>query len=172
MAVVCSVSLVACGGAVGEDGTQQDSSALSRPGLKVVQASGPAYGACPNGILLNVTNLDGPNSLDRGQWMNWGECFMNDSHYIFAFQLDGNIVIYNNVSRVLWTASIGGRGANRLIMQKDGNLVAYTPRNVAVWSTRTTTTGLNWTDFVFQNDGNAVVYQNGAAVWASHTSGK
>jgi hypothetical protein len=56
-----------------------------------------------------------------------------------------------------------------LIMQRDGNLVLYSPTNGAIWSTNTF-----WgpdTHVDMQLDGNLVVYNNYGPVWASQTSG-
>ena len=59
-----------------------------------------------------------------------------------------------------------------LIMQKDGNLVAYyNPIGHAVWATGTN--GKPVTECVMQSDGNLVLYEeNHHAVWASGTNGK
>jgi cytochrome c peroxidase len=63
----------------------------------------------------------------------------------------------------------------KLIMQGDGNLVLYRGATVAsnaLWNSRTS--GQNCTrgcGAIFQNDGNFVIYGNGAALWASGSNG-
>ncbi|MEV6613249.1 hypothetical protein AB0N31_05085 [Streptomyces sp. NPDC051051] len=57
----------------------------------------------------------------------------------------------------------------RLVLQRDGNLVAYDETGQARWATRTLGTGARAD---FQTDGNLVVYDaQNQAVWASRTSG-
>ncbi|MFJ4623873.1 protein kinase [Streptomyces sp. NPDC088812] len=57
----------------------------------------------------------------------------------------------------------------RLVLQRDGNLVAYDESNQARWATRTLGTGARAD---FQTDGNLVVYDaQNQAVWASRTNG-
>lgn len=61
-------------------------------------------------------------------------------------------------------------GAHRLYMQGDGNLVLRRMSDKkALWSSRTS--GKSATKFIFQSDGNLVLYTAaGKAVWASNTS--
>jgi exopolysaccharide biosynthesis protein len=57
----------------------------------------------------------------------------------------------------------------RLVLQRDGNLVAYDETNQARWATQTLGTGARAD---FQTDGNLVVYDTqNQAVWASQTGG-
>jgi hypothetical protein len=81
-------------------------------------------------------------------------------------------------------------------MQDDGNVVIYRPDGTAVWATNTwrptgptalgndmqpgevlshgnaiTSTSGRYT-FVYQGDGNLVLYDNGNALWASNTAGQ
>ena len=59
-----------------------------------------------------------------------------------------------------FSSSIGINAASYLTVQTDGNLVLYTPRGKAVWSTRTNGRGAG-AYLTAQNDGNLVLY-NGA----------
>ncbi|MEV8603923.1 hypothetical protein AB0465_29090, partial [Streptomyces griseoviridis] len=57
----------------------------------------------------------------------------------------------------------------RLVMQRDGNLVAYDEENKARWASKTSGEGAT---AEFQDDGNLVVYdKEHRAVWASKTNG-
>ncbi|MFJ6127225.1 protein kinase [Streptomyces griseoviridis] len=57
----------------------------------------------------------------------------------------------------------------RLVMQRDGNLVAYDEENKARWASKTSGDGAT---AEFQDDGNLVVYdKEHRAVWASKTNG-
>ncbi len=81
-------------------------------------------------------------------------------------------------------------------MQNDGNVVVYRPDNTAIWATNTWVPtgptaqadqmqpgqvlnpgqGITSADgrfnFVYQNDGNLVLYRSGAPLWASSTNGR
>jgi hypothetical protein len=67
------------------------------------------------------------------------------------------------VGQALHSAS----GGYVLVMQSDGNLVAYSPTK-AIWSSSTSGAGAS---FVMQTDGNAVLYSNGKPVWSTGTYG-
>ncbi|MFV0460115.1 MAG: N-acetylmuramoyl-L-alanine amidase [Actinomycetales bacterium] len=105
-----------------------------------------------------------------------------------VLQDDRNLVVYSRSGQPLWAsgvacdqARVGTTGflqmypghvmyspnrAYRLVMQKDGNLVLYSPRR-AIWSTGTS--GRNGASLVVQNDGNLVLYTS-SAHWSSGTS--
>jgi hypothetical protein len=51
----------------------------------------------------------------------------------FAFQTDGNLVVYDSSSRARWHSNTSGKGATRLLMQNDGYLAAYNLDNKIVW---------------------------------------
>jgi ribosomal protein L24E len=53
-----------------------------------------------------------------------------------VMQSDGNLVTYQGgVAR--WSSKTNGKGATRLVVQNDGNVVLYTSANRAVWATNT-----------------------------------
>jgi outer membrane protein assembly factor BamB len=82
-----------------------------------------------------------------------------------VFQHDGNLVAYRvSDGAHVWHSQTHGKGGNRACMQTDGNLVIYTPGNVAVWNTQTA--GKGHSEAYIQDDGNLVIYQTGG----SHTS--
>lgn len=93
-----------------------------------------------------------------------------NGRYRLAQQADGNLVLYKDTGKALWSDHRFGK-SHRTTMQSDGNLVSYTSTHHAVWST-----GTNRSRAVratVQNDGNFVLYTAaGKAVWASHTNGK
>jgi WD40 repeat protein len=115
-------------------------------------------------------------------------------------QNDGNVVLYNPANQAVWATNtvvpaqpasptqadrllagqglIPGRsikssdGRFTLIMQADGNLVVYGPRNQALWASGTNGHGNVW-DAVMQGDGNFVVYDgHNHPLWATGTNGK
>ena len=65
---------------------------------------------------------------------------------------------------------ISENGQYRLILQRDGNLVLYGPRERPLWSSDTE--GIPVEKCIMQRDGNLVLYlPTGQRVWASYTHG-
>ncbi len=112
-------------------------------------------------------------------------------------QSDGNLVIYAPTgSDPIWSSDTWQHPGSHLVVQDDGNVVIYRPDGTPVWDTSTwiqtgpTATGngmqpgevLNPGDriysantryeFVYQTDGNLVLYDQGRALWASGTDGR
>jgi hypothetical protein len=55
-----------------------------------------------------------------------------------GMQSDGNVVLYKyRGGRALWASNTVGTGVTRLVMQTDGNLVAYTASGQAKWASKT-----------------------------------
>ncbi|RFA10538.1 hypothetical protein B7R54_15985 [Subtercola boreus] len=52
----------------------------------------------------------------------------------FAFQTDGNVVLYSSAGRPVWQSRTYGRGASKLSLQLDGNIVVYRADNTPLWS--------------------------------------
>jgi hypothetical protein len=79
-------------------------------------------------------------------------------------------VLYSASGRVCWaTNRYGQNGADYLVLQGDGNLVAYQNGGAAVWASNTAGSGAGW--LYVQSDGNLVLYSGSRAVWASNTVG-
>jgi len=80
----------------------------------------------------NFVVYDGTNfTASNARW----NTKTNGNNSYFAFQTDGNLVVYNQSNKAVWSPNIHGKGATRLTMQNDGNLVAYGVNNKAIWST-------------------------------------
>lgn len=89
-----------------------------------------------------------------------------NGRFSLRLQRDGNLVLYAEpCRRALWATN--KFNTDYVWMQRDGNVVAYTANNQAVWSTNTRGSGAN--RFVVQDDGNLVLYAAGTARWASNT---
>jgi hypothetical protein len=80
-----------------------------------------------NTALLNANISPRPsNTLPTNQKLSSGESIISaNSRYTLTSQTDGNMVIYTNTGRPIWASGTAGRGAAKLVMQDDGNLVAY-----------------------------------------------
>ncbi|TDC21309.1 hypothetical protein E1211_32170, partial [Micromonospora sp. 15K316] len=85
----------------------------------------------------------------------------------FSLTSDGNLVLSDQGRRV-WSAQTGGRGADQLVFQDDGNLVLYSRSMATIWSTRTD--GNNGAILVLQNDGNVTISRNGRTLWQTGTA--
>jgi hypothetical protein len=108
-------------------------------------------------------------TLRAGATMKHGQYLTNNS-YKFVFQADQNVVLYNRAGRAIWSSRTNGSGADRLVMQRDGNLVAYRGSR-AIWASNTDGRGGN--RLAMQSDGNAVVYTAAnRPVWATGTNGR
>lgn len=89
-----------------------------------------------------------------------GQVFSN-GQYQLIFQTDGDLVLYKDGGRAIWSSGTAGRGATELWMQNDGNFVIYA-NGRPIWLT--STQGNSNAFFAFQPDGNLVIYRS-EAVW-------
>jgi hypothetical protein len=99
-----------------------------------------------------------------------------NSRYSFKFQLDGDLVVYDNAAgKPLWSSNTKGSQANRLVMQNDGHLVLITKDDSLVWSSNKTSTQGDYF-LLMQDDGNLVIYQgklyneSAVPIWATQTN--
>ena len=116
-----------------------------------VQGTSP--GACPSaGVALFAGDaLVSPNG-----------------RYSLDYQVDGNLVVYEDRRRALWSSVTAGTSAGRAVMQGDGNLVVYDAGSRVVFASGTG--GHPGAQLVMQDDGNLVIYAvNGAPIWATYT---
>jgi hypothetical protein len=106
----------------------------------------------------------------------------------FTFQADGNAVLQcvddSSLPPVdgapispeglkwvpVWETYTADRGASRISMQDDGNLVVYNPTGGAIWASNTA--GHVFAFLIMQDDGNLVIYEQNSttAIWATNTS--
>src|SRR4051812_31357355 len=90
-----------------------------------------------------------------------------------CFQRDGNLVVYCDDNKgswgPRWASHTVGKGADRCVMQGDGNLVVYKGVH-PLWASNTS--GHPGAAMYVQNDKNVVIYEGGlgvAALWNSKT---
>ena len=107
--------------------------------------------------------------IEPGRGLGPGQSIWScDGRHRLVVQADGNLVLYSATAGATWSTSTPLGFA--LNMQTDGNLVLYTQWGYPLWSSGTA--GRPGAVAKLQNDGNLVVYQNGAAVWQSGTYGR
>lgn len=112
-----------------------------------------------NLVLQDIAPCTGVRNIiiRAGSSSSRGKVWKTCSGYSLRFQSDdGNLVLYNQGGRPVWSANTNGKGAKKLIMQTDGNLVMYSSSGDAIWSTNTQ--GNNGAFLAVQNDGNVVIY--------------
>jgi hypothetical protein len=99
--------------------------------------------------------------------------YSEDGRYFFAFQSDGNLVVYKG-SKAIWNSHTNGKAVAKCVFQGDGNLVMYDYANKVVWDSNTDSrnrravidklSGIDHTKYystpwmTMQNDGNLVIY--------------
>jgi len=135
-----------------------------------------------NPNMNNSSTPDSPNLTPREALVATGllkteqELSSGNKLFSFKFQLDGNLIVYDNTARkALWASNTNGSQADHLVMQDDGNLVLYTKDSTPVWQTKTNS---NQDDYflIMQNDGNLVLYrgklhsENAVPIWATNTN--
>ena len=126
----------------------------------------------------------------------WSSQTFHNPAAICLMEPGGNFVLYNDLAQVVLSLGTNGNPGAYLEIQDDGNFVLYRPDRQPVWSSKTVqpdgprATGdqmlageaLHPTEslvsangkytFALQEDGNLVLYANGAALWSSRTSQK
>jgi hypothetical protein len=117
--------------------------------------------------------------LTKNQQLNQHQAIVSQNgNYELIMQGDGNLVLYNNDIKAIWSTNTHNSNAQELIMQNDGNLVLYKYLNQIQPLWWTNTQAKWWNPFsgayvVMQNDGNLVVYSSiNIPLWASNTVGK
>jgi hypothetical protein len=73
-------------------------------------------------------------------------------------------------NNAIWAANTSGTDGQKAIMQNDGNFVLYHVDGRPLWASNTS--GRPGSYVIMQNDGNLVIYQPNAPVWATNTVGK
>ena len=115
---------------------------------------------------------------------------------VCIMQGDGNLVIYARGGQPIWDSGTWENPGSRLVVQDDGNVVIYRPDGLAVWATNTwlpggpaaqgddmqpgevltpdqsITSANGRYRFIYQGDGNLVLYDGGTPLWASGTDGR
>jgi hypothetical protein len=111
----------------------------------------------------------GCGDIPEGHGLTNGDSFSScDGRFSLAMQTDGNLVLYQNGVKPLWSTGTDGKGGFAAIMQTDGNFVLYGKQSDAMWNSATE--GHAGAHLAVQDDGNMVVYaSDGHALWASNT---
>jgi hypothetical protein len=95
-----------------------------------------------------------------------------DKRFMLNFQPEGNLVLYQlgSVPVALWSTPVDA-SADKLVMQKDGNLALYNKSGLATFSTNTA--NQPGAKAYIQDDGNFVVYSAAnVPLWYTGTGGR
>lgn len=106
--------------------------------------------------------------LSPGANIKPGEYLLSpDTQSVLTLQKDGNIVLYSDFSRAVWSTSPQA-SPGRLEMQTDGNLVFYNTSNQPLWNSGTN--GNPGARLDLQTDGNLVIYSSSnSPLWSTGT---
>lgn len=99
------------------------------------------------------------------RWAPLGNC-------VLGFTRGGNLELWNVVSgRLLWESGTEGKGAPKLSVRADGNVVIYGHGSKVLWSSNTA--GSPGAFLAVQADGNVVIYsKDDRPLWQTATSGR
>lgn len=146
---------------------QNDGNLVVRHGKKVVwDSSGTVIPEDPEDPGAPETT----NKLTVGEKLTKGSRLTSkNGKFVFTFQKDGNLVTTKvKGGKVVWASGTAGKKkANRLVVQKDGNVVLYSKKNKAFWSTQTVADSPRNPRFVLKNNGELVVKHGKEVVWSS-----
>jgi hypothetical protein len=120
-------------------------------------------------VLWNVGRKN--QELLAGQTLTAGQFVASPSdEYEFLMQDDGNAVLYKTGGQAVWATGTNGTGADRIVMQTDGNLVVYAG-GVAKWSSATN--GDDGAHLDVEDDGSLeILTTSGRLAWWSACFGK
>ena len=108
--------------------------------------------------------------ITSGGWMNLGDKLWSPNRrYMLFMQEDQNLVLYKDWEtskrRPIWASDTWEKGATKLVLRRDGNLVLQNMLGIQMWET-----GTSGDHFVLtvKDDGRAVILGEGGKVeWES-----
>ncbi|MFD5933458.1 hypothetical protein [Streptomyces sp. NPDC060333] len=109
-----------------------------------------------------------PGRLGAGHMLGVGEYLTSPSGRNTLIMQTDGNLVAYVPGRPVWASGTNIAGTV-LWMQNDGNLVLVAPGNRPIWATGTSGSGAY---LQMQNDANVVVYRNGVPRWASNTAGR
>lgn len=152
------------------DGTPLwNSGTYGEPGARlVVQNDGNVVVHPSDGSVAWYSGWD-RTGLTAGQGLEVGQQVTSpDGRFWLRLEQSGDLVVWAADGRRVFTA--GSQGADQVVDQPDGNLVAYRPDGVAVWSSGTYGRGAS--RLAVQDDGNVVLYlSDGRVSWCTGWDG-
>jgi hypothetical protein len=112
------------------------------------------------------------NSLDQDAYLSPGESITSaNGKYMFIYQTDGNVCLYNTSGGGSIWCSMEVHTPGKLILQNDGNLVAYDSGGIPKWSTNTQGQGVSPYLLTLRNDRTvALTDTNNTVLWSTQTN--
>jgi hypothetical protein len=87
-----------------------------------------------------------------------------NGRYTFTYQVDSNLVLYENPGRPIWASGTDGRPVGVCLLEENGNLVIYDPDGNPIWFSGTSQPP--GSRLVLENDGKVVIYgRDNLRVW-------
>jgi len=111
----------------------------------------------------------GSDSLTTSQELHANEYIMSSNGQTVLMMQTDGNLVAYRGGGAIWHSNTGGHPGAYLVVQIDGNVVVYSSSNIPLWWTYTT----NVTTFTVQTDGNIAGYPaTGTAVWQTGTGGQ
>jgi hypothetical protein len=120
--------------------------------------------------------ITAPSSLLQDQFLRPGEQITSgNGNYVFTYQTDGNICLYDSNDGTLIWMSNKLHTPKKLVMQGDGNLIAFDTNGKPQWSSNSRQKNRRGRIFNYQlsveNDRNVVITKSpGGNIWATNTT--
>jgi hypothetical protein len=111
--------------------------------------------------------------LNPGEFLQRGSAnttITSDNGKYKLVMQDDGNLVAYDGNTAIWASNTVGTDGQKAIMQPDGNFVLYHVNGKPLWASNTS--GKPGCFIVMQNDGNLVIYQPNAPVWATNTAGK
>jgi hypothetical protein len=122
------------------------------------------YTTTPEVVINNkLLSIPGTDTLNVNQYLQ-----SNNKNYSLRFQNDGNIVLSDKDNKLVWASMKFSSSPSILILQGDGNLVAYDTKKNPFWSSGTAGKGLTPYSLLLKDDGNLILYdRNNTLLWTT-----
>lgn len=108
--------------------------------------------------------------LQEGDFLIPGDkLFSEKENYYLTYQEDGNLVVYDSLTKKsIWASNTQGSQAWRTYMQDDGNFVVYKDQAKSIWSSGVYGSQYKGSKLFLDNNGILVIYdKNQKVIWQS-----
>ena len=123
-------------------------------------------------FILNAT-IEEPSTLKEDNFLKPGKYIVSgNGNYVFTYQTDGNVCLYDaNDGSIIWMSN-KLHTPSKLVLQGDGNLVAFDINGRPQWSSNSRQKRSRKKFYLsVQNDRNVVIKQaNEKVIWSTNTT--
>ncbi len=108
---------------------------------------------------MTINILENGGSLEPGDLLQ----SLNGNYKLIFQSTDGNLVLYEGESKVLWSSGTINDGATETIMQTDGNLVIYNAKKEPLFASNTS--GNEGAFLLITDDGTIQINNGFKVIW-------